>query len=204
MLTERKKSMNVEKSERNDRRIRYTKAVLRQSLMEMMCERPIEKITVTDLCNKADVNRNTFYNHYSSPSELLSQIQDELFNKIKNSIDEHISVNNSTEMLLTEICQAIGDNIDICKVLLSPNRDKKFIRRVVYLAYDRVLEQWRYEISTPDGVDPALLFYFIANGCIAVIQKWVEDGTPVAPDVLAAFIAKTADKGLMGFSKKRE
>ena len=50
--------------ERSDRRVRYTKTVLKQSLLELMKDRPIGKITVTEICRLADVNRNTFYAHY--------------------------------------------------------------------------------------------------------------------------------------------
>lgn len=51
-------------SGKENRRVRYTKMVLRQSLLELLEEKPIEKITVSDLCSRADLNRTTFYLFY--------------------------------------------------------------------------------------------------------------------------------------------
>ena len=52
-------------------------------LLELLEQRPIEKITVADLCARADLNRTTFYNYYDSPRALLAQIEQELFEKIR-------------------------------------------------------------------------------------------------------------------------
>jgi AcrR family transcriptional regulator len=84
----------MEKSERkNDRRVRYTKTALKQSLLELMRDRPIEKITVKDICEKADINRGTFYAHYTDPYDLLTQIEDELFNEILKYVETSLQPN---------------------------------------------------------------------------------------------------------------
>ncbi|MFA6846158.1 MAG: TetR family transcriptional regulator, partial [Sphaerochaetaceae bacterium] len=69
-----------------DRRARYTRMVLKQSLLSLMKERPITKISVKELCEKADVNRTTFYAHYTAINELLQQIESELMERIRNSL----------------------------------------------------------------------------------------------------------------------
>jgi len=71
---------------KEDRRVRYTKMVLRESLLALMKQKAISKITPTELCRHADVNRNTFYAHYSSPYDLLIQIESELYEEIRQSI----------------------------------------------------------------------------------------------------------------------
>ena len=50
---------------KKDRRVKYTKKALKNSLIDSLKEKTIEKITVKELCEKADVNRGTFYSHYS-------------------------------------------------------------------------------------------------------------------------------------------
>ena len=49
------------KQEKIDRRIKYTKHALQEAMIELLETHPIAKISVSMLCEKADVNRSTFY-----------------------------------------------------------------------------------------------------------------------------------------------
>lgn len=55
---------------KNDRRVRYTKKVIKESLLELLKTTPFEQITVKALCQKAEINRATFYTHYETYSPL--------------------------------------------------------------------------------------------------------------------------------------
>ena len=57
-----------------DRRIRKTRAVLKSSLLSLMKEKSVKHITVKELCDKADINRGTFYLHYTDVFDMLEQI----------------------------------------------------------------------------------------------------------------------------------
>ena len=73
------------KEEKKDRRIRYTKAALRQSLLELLEEKPLSGISVKAICERADINRSTFYDHYTDQYDLLHQLEQEI-PQIKNSL----------------------------------------------------------------------------------------------------------------------
>ena len=110
------------KNEKLDRRVRYTKMVLRQSILELLKEKPLNKLTVTDICARADVNRNTFYTHYSSPLELLKSIADELLADLTDAVNSCEDCSDHSVML-NRICFVIYENSDICTVLFSENGD---------------------------------------------------------------------------------
>ena len=55
---------------KTDRRILKTKRALRESLLYLLKEQPIQKISVSRLCEKSDINRSTFYTYYSNPMDL--------------------------------------------------------------------------------------------------------------------------------------
>ena len=57
-----------------DRRVRKTRQAFRKALLELLEEKPFEKISVTDLTNRADIARITFYKHYKSKEGLLLSI----------------------------------------------------------------------------------------------------------------------------------
>ena len=99
-------------TKKEDRRVMYTKMFLRESLLALMETKPVEKITTTELCRHAGINRNTFYTHYKSPEELLESIEEELLDSISSSMRGEISI----ESLLS----IMKNNADLCRVLFSP------------------------------------------------------------------------------------
>ena len=62
--------------------IRY-KNLIRNALLSLMTEKPFEKITITDIVNRADINRGTFYAHYRSTDEVLEKIQSDAISEVK-------------------------------------------------------------------------------------------------------------------------
>ena len=64
--------------ETEDRRVRKTKKQLRSALTSLLLEKDISRVTVRDVADLADVNRGTFYAHYSDVYDLLHQLEDDL------------------------------------------------------------------------------------------------------------------------------
>jgi len=182
------------KSEKIDRRVQYTKMVLRQSLLDLMKEKPIGKITVTDICKFANINRNTFYTHYGSPQDLLTQMQDELYFKIKNSIDRFINEGTSATILLRDTCSLFVELGDLGKTLFSEYGDKDFFARVMNIPYDRAVAEWYgKEINLNTDQRHLEWFYtFIVNGSSAVVKNWVQTGMKESPTDVATFLEKIA------------
>ena len=69
-----------------NRRVKITKTMIKDAFLELLEKHPIEKISVTDICKGADVNRSTFYAHYSEPQDLLFELEEEIL----ASTDEHL------------------------------------------------------------------------------------------------------------------
>ena len=101
-----------------DRRIKYTKMVLRQALLEILQERPIERVTVKEICDRADINRSTFYVHYGSPQELLDGIQREMFEEIKEKKRDFTNI----KAYMADMCDIIYDNRELMQVLLKAGK----------------------------------------------------------------------------------
>jgi AcrR family transcriptional regulator len=186
------------KEGRIDRRIKYTKMVLRESLLGLMKTKPISKITSTELCRSADINRNTFYAHYSSPEDLLSSIEEELYAEIKEAI-EHSLKFESIPTLIVEICQSIQKNVALCQILFSEYGDALFLRRIMYIAHDKSIIEWKKALAVEDPTQMERLYTYFANGCVAIIQAWVQEGAKESPQKIAYFIDKVSNRGLRGF-----
>ena len=185
-----------------DRRVLYTKMFLKESLLALMREKPIAKITPTELCRHANINRNTFYTHYGSPEELLKSIETELYEQVRQSM-EHSLNSGSISTLLTEICQTISDNRDLCAVIFSEYGDKDFLRHIIDLAHDRTVAEWQSLGMRNDNEQIEMLYCFSVNGSVSIIQKWIQEGMEKSPPEIAQFIETSTFNGLYGFIKRR-
>ncbi|WP_052350567.1 TetR/AcrR family transcriptional regulator [Paenibacillus gorillae] len=65
--------------EKTDLRKKRTRRLLRTALLELVDERGLERVTVIDLTEKAEINRGTFYLHYRDVPDLMEQIKQEVF-----------------------------------------------------------------------------------------------------------------------------
>ena len=61
-----------------DRRVRKTKQAIKNAFIQLLNKKDLEKITIQDITELADINRGTFYLHYEDKYILLSDIEDEL------------------------------------------------------------------------------------------------------------------------------
>ena len=100
-----------------DRRVQYTKMFLREALIELMKEKPIGKVTPTELCRRADINRNTFYSHYSCAEDLLRSIEDELEQRVLQSFRNIDS----------------GDTLALINGIAPPSRQRVHMQRLLFL-----------------------------------------------------------------------
>jgi AcrR family transcriptional regulator len=67
---------------RDDRRVIYTKMMLKESLINLLEKKDISKISVKEICKNADINRTTFYNHYNDQYDLMRKLENELIENI--------------------------------------------------------------------------------------------------------------------------
>ena len=63
-----------------NQRIRLSKTMLKNALIELLKTKNIEKISIYELCGQAQINRTTFYKYYGSQYDLLADIENDVFN----------------------------------------------------------------------------------------------------------------------------
>lgn len=179
------KALNDQKS---DRRIRYTKMVIRQALLDLMKENPINKITVTQICTLADINRGTFYAYYTDVYDLMTHIEKELFEEVNSAIQKSLKSGTPSDML-EEILEYIWENIDLCRVLLGPNGDKDFVGRIVNIGHDKNIAEWHRVEPEVKYETLEALYIFISNGIVGIVENWIINETGQSPKQIAEFIA---------------
>lgn len=191
-------------SEKLDRRARYTRMVLRESLLSLLKTTPINRITVKDVCALADVNRGTFYAHYRDPEDLLLKIEDALLSTIRDTILSRAKAGAGTYELLLEIIRCIADNAALCNVLLGKNGHGNFLERVVGMAREPFLAVWKTAYGENSAESGEYPYTFVVNGNIGIIRRWLEDGMKEPPERIAALADLMTYRGLSGCAPEGE
>ncbi|MBQ2217359.1 MAG: TetR/AcrR family transcriptional regulator, partial [Firmicutes bacterium] len=96
----------VQKKE--DRRVVRTKKAIRSAFAELLSEKDYNDITVTDIAERADINRKTFYNYYRNTEDLVKEIECEAclnFDTILQDLKAHNILDNP-ELIVTRISSA--------------------------------------------------------------------------------------------------
>ena len=131
-------------AEKVDRRVRKTKAQLRAGLARLMQKKSIKEITVKELVDEVDINRSTFYLHYSDIYQMLESIENELMDEIAQVIEEHpldLVQNGSSYPMIEHIFTILDNNKDICIALLGSKGDMKFEHRMEKMVTDTILRK---------------------------------------------------------------
>ena len=168
---------------RRDPRFTRTEAALREALLDLMKKKPISEISTTELCDAADISRNTFYSHYDSPALLLEHIEDEFIAIVLEIVNSTMPTENY-EMLIQSVCQAMVDHKELSSILLSENGSRNYLSRFISTMHSRVIDLWS-QSSRLNRQALELIYNFSTFGVERCIRQWTSTGFRQTPEELA-------------------
>lgn len=177
--------------ERTDNaRTRFTRHVLQDTVIKLLQTQPLQSISVKEVCQRAGINRSTFYGYYDNIQDLVADIENETLTWLDHAIATAFktTLRADLEPVITSICQYAADNKDRVRILLSLKTDPQFQRRLISIILD--YSNWHARAQS-DGADPTLanmrLLFCIAGG-LGLVQSWVDDGFSATPEAIAHVI----------------
>lgn len=158
-----------------DRRKRKTRIAIENALLELMQYKPLSSISISELAEKADVNRKTFYNNYSSIDDVINCINVKISQHIFNALPDKITIHNEIEIynLLLSLTTALEPHKEILRKMTQKERNLPFLE---YFK-DQVLPYVEHNLSSYH-VDKALTPYinsYLISGLSALFYEWVND-----------------------------
>jgi len=188
------------KSDKADRRVKYTKMVLQDSLVGLLKQKPITKISIKEICEAADINRSTFYAHYVDQYDLFNQIQQAFFNEINEYLRDYNIKEYEAESLQTmqRIFDYITENAELCKVMLGEHGDIELQKQVMMIVQRQCMKEWQ-GVNQIDGEMMEYLYLFATNGSIGIVQQWLQSGMKKSTREMAELVIKLAYRGYSAF-----
>ncbi|MEK4476228.1 TetR/AcrR family transcriptional regulator [Paenibacillus sp. FSL R7-0048] len=160
---------------KNNRRTKYTINLIKESFLFLLETKKLPQITVTEICNRADINRGTFYLYYKDPYELFEVMQNEFNNELAETLQEGDKPCTSEESMIN-LLNIIQDKKTMYQILISESGKSGFLTRIL-------LEQ---NSNEPFIMDYS--FTYKVHGSIGVINQWLASNDGESPQTIARLI----------------
>lgn len=160
--------MNVKENQR----ARLSKKMFQTALLDLLEERGgIEKISVRELCGRAELNRSTFYAHYAEPREVLAEAEEEILTKTEDYIRKvGAQAQGGGKEFIASFLRYIRENDHTFRVLLVTAADPAFKNRFVQLSFLQLFQYLQIE-TAPEKQQ--YIYSYLLNGSLGVITQWI-------------------------------
>ena len=184
-----------------------TKADLKQAFWQLYATKPIEKITVGEVCERAGYNRGTFYLHFRDLYEMLQTIEDELLSGMTECVENCMMrlQRDSSKISCIAACKDVvlyyERNKDYVSVLLGERGDPRFTFRLK----DNLKPHWRTYVVSPDTTrnekEIDLLLEYTLAGTLFMISRWLSDPESASARQLAHLVYDFSIKDIRRISE---
>lgn len=171
------------------RRVRMTKMLLKQSLIDLLKEKSIHDISIKDICSGADINRSTFYRHYNTQFELYDDILEDITQDIAGIYTSCAGEDYTAQSFLTEILRYIEANRETFLVILSGNSNVSMGE-----TFNRFTNRF---IDTENASELSVyIIQFIAAGMTSFLWTWLNKEKRRSAEDVALIISSVMTHGI--------
>ena len=160
---------------KEDRRVKRTKTAIKHSLLNLLSQKSIDKVTIKELSDMANCDRKTIYNYYDSVYEILDDIELELVAKVEESIEQidaykHIEDKQPIEMF-EELAKIIIANSDLMTYMVRLGKKSRLNDKIITLIKGKIVNLLKANLL--GELDYEELATFITAGYISVFEEWL-------------------------------
>ena len=190
---------------KTDRRTKYTKMVIREALLSLLHNRPIEKITVSDLCARAEISRPTFYLHYADLYALLDEIGEDMITsaKLEEMMRLPFEDQDAIYHAIVNLLTVVEENLDLYRAcVLERSANSRLPAKIAEALEKTVTGKWERDGDLDEKLDRHYITEYIQASFNAIVSCWAykKENRESLGD-LAKLIERFLVYGLCGFVK---
>ena len=178
---------------KNESKYFYTASLMDEALLSLLVKKDFEYITIKELCEKAGVNRSTFYLHYESINDLLDETIKYINDKFKNSFnvdDNNDLLTNilTTKKFLKPYLNFVKGNIKIYK-LIHTKSQLFHIKKTFEELYNNIFSHALTHFGVDEKSKKYVLLFYI-EGTLGIIKHWIDNNCVDDIDLIIELIEK--------------
>jgi AcrR family transcriptional regulator len=156
-----------------DRRVLKTKAALRDAMLSLMAPKGWDEMTIQEICNAANVGRSTFYVHYQSKDDLLSEGINDLRDMLAG---QGAKLDGPGLQFLAGLLEHMAEQREVFKAAIGHRSAHGVARRFKEMVF-RLVEIELKRQRHPAAKSPWVA-RFVAGGIVDAMAWWVDAPTP--------------------------
>ena len=167
-------------NKKDNQRVKITKKIIKNTLVDMIGEMNINKITVSSLCKRAEINRSTFYNYYSDICDLLKKMENEIFNEIQEDIKKHELDENRSFKDAKHMLEKIKENKKLYCILAEKYNNKELFQKIKDIGKNICINKWKHMNPTLDEKYLEALYIIYSNGHFNLMMEWLNGNLDIS------------------------
>ncbi|MGI6216620.1 MAG: TetR/AcrR family transcriptional regulator [Coriobacteriales bacterium] len=174
---------------KDNRRVRMTKRMIKDALLDLLDSQPIETVSVTALCKEADVSRSTFYLHYGSERDVISEIEEDLIEGIdqlfeQEAPDEEMPLGKQVVMM----CHYFDEHRREAEAVFRSNTPRsEFAEKLLRMRVESQPKRYRFLESCNDAQKEVVTTFLCAGGFEA-LRSWLLHESDASPEEIGEAI----------------
>lgn len=189
----------MEQKKRNKNALRSRRLII-EAYISLLKTYSANKITITKIVEVADLNRSTFYAHFTSPSDVLAAIEEDMIDRFLTLINQtHLErILENPLPLITEISKLVEKNRDLYEKLISGNRQSTFLEKLKELFIEKLMTDKETLARIQDKTVFNVKIRFLAGGYAAILRDWFEGNVNVSISIeeLSKIVSETTKGGI--------
>lgn len=178
-----------------DKRPHRTEEAIRAAFFSMLEEIPVHKITVSELCRRANINRGTFYLHYQDCYDLMEALSLEIARRLTPHVQDICRDRGNLRDSILSILSILVEDKNIILLIQSSVFCSQIIR---HHFRDMIQGNWK-RVSGIDDLQADLAYAYISGGVFSAIQKMGTPSNRESADALSESVYKLIIEGLSAF-----
>jgi len=167
---------------KKDLRVIKTKASLQTALIELLQEKTLDKISISELCKKASVNRGTFYLHYQDVAELFEEYFHNMTEDLRKAYYEpYLLTHFKIENLSADMVR-IFHHVEKYKQFYKIVFNRKTPMMYYYRLFDIIRNYLKESISHIQSENVEFFASYQANAIIGLVIQWIQHDFKESPE----------------------
>lgn len=180
-----------------DKRVMKTRRAIHSAMTRLLAEKPIEEITVTELSEKAEINRKTFYSYYSNVYMVAEEMEDEIVERFEETLRriDFEELLQDPQTTFNTLARLITSDLDLYETILTNRNQILFLQKIVTTLKQRIKTLYLDKGGKKSEMQEYLLEYII-SGLVSVYQKWFTEGRKTDMEALSKYMSMLAVYGI--------
>lgn len=181
-----------------DRRTKYSIRAIRSAMFELLETKPLDSITVTNICSVADVNRGTFYKYYRDVYDLFEKTENDFIEEIHALVTESQATCSEMPGFFGDVFRILSENKDLVQIAKNREFTERFSQKLLVFILPQLNQLISNYAPNASQEEISMLSEYIMGGCSRVVAAWIRDNMKIPAEQMEQYITEFTTRMLKG------